>query len=89
MLLDSLTQNKIPPKLIRLIKLTLENTRAKVKVNNAYAEESRVESGVKPGDPLSPTSFSLVIDAVLKRNLIRGVTSPHDSDNLRPTQMTY
>jgi len=89
LLLDSLTQNKIPPKLIRLIKLTLENTRAKVKVNNAYTEEFRVESGVKPGDPLSPTSFSLVIDAVLKRNLIRGVTSPHDSDNLRPTQMTY
>ena len=32
-ILDSLTQNKIPPKLIRLIKLTLENTTGKVKVN--------------------------------------------------------
>jgi len=35
-ILDSLTQYKIPPKLIRLVKLTLENTTAKVKVNNVY-----------------------------------------------------
>jgi hypothetical protein len=66
-ILDSLTQNKIPPKLIRLIKLTLENTTAKVKVNNTCREEFRVESGVKQGDPLSPTLFSLVIDTVLKK----------------------
>jgi hypothetical protein len=66
-ILDSLTQNKVPPKLIRLIKLTLENTTAKVKVNNAYTEEFRVESGIKQGDPLSPTLFSLVIDTVLKK----------------------
>ena len=51
----------------KLIKLTLENTTAKVKVNNAYTEEFRVESGVKQGDPLSPTLFSLVIDTVLKK----------------------
>jgi len=71
-ILDSLTQNKIPPKLIRLVKLTLENTRAKVKVNNAYTLEFRVESGVKQGDPLSPTLFSLVIDTVLKKLDLRG-----------------
>jgi hypothetical protein len=66
-ILDSLTQNKIPPKLIRLIKLTLKNTRTKVKVNNEYTEEFRVKSGVKQGDPLSPTLFSQVIDTVLKK----------------------
>jgi len=69
-ILDSLTQNKIPSKLIRLIKLTLENTTAKVKVKNAYMMEFRVASGVKQGDPLSSTLFSLVIDTVLKKNLI-------------------
>jgi hypothetical protein len=69
-ILDSLTQNKIPPKLIRLMKLTLENT--KVKVNNAYTEEFRVESGVKRGDPLSPTLFILVIDTVIKKLDLRG-----------------
>ena len=54
-ILDSLTQNKIPSKLIRLIKLTLENTTAKVKVNNAYMMEFRVESGVKRGSGFSHT----------------------------------
>jgi hypothetical protein len=87
-ILDSLTQNKIPLKLIRLIKLTLENTTAKDKVNNAYMEEFRVESEVKQGDPLSPTQFSLVIDTVLeqldlKGNMCTGLRQ------LRPTQMTY
>jgi len=71
-ILDSLTQNKIPSKLIRLIKLTLENTTTKVKVNKAYTMEFRVESGVKQGDPLSPTLFSLVIDTVLKKLDLRG-----------------
>jgi hypothetical protein len=66
-ILDSLTQNKIASKLIRLIKLTLESTTAKVKVNNAYTMEFRVKSGVKQGDPLSPTLFNLVIDTVLKK----------------------
>jgi hypothetical protein len=66
-MLDSLTQNKIPSKLIRLIKLTLENTTAKIKVNNAYTMEFRVQSGVKQGVLLSPTLFSLVIDTVLKK----------------------
>jgi hypothetical protein len=66
-IIDSLTQNKIPPKLIRLVKLTLENTTAMLKVNNAYTSEFRVESGVKQGDPLSLTLFSLVIDTVLNK----------------------
>jgi hypothetical protein len=47
-------------------------TTAKVKVNNAYTSGFRVESGVKQGDPLSPTSFSLVIDTILKELDIRG-----------------
>jgi len=70
-----ITQNKIPPKLIRLIELTLENTTAKVKVNNTYTEEFRVESGVKQGDPLSVTLFSLVIDTVIRKLDLRGNVS--------------
>ena len=42
-ILDSLIQYKIPPKLIRLVKLTLENTTAKIKVNNLYTSEYRAE----------------------------------------------
>jgi hypothetical protein len=40
-ILDSLIQYKIPPELTRLVKLTLGNTMAKVKVNNAHV---RVQS---------------------------------------------
>jgi hypothetical protein len=40
---------------------------AKVKANNTYTMEFRVESGVKHGDLVSPTLFSLVIDTVLKK----------------------
>jgi hypothetical protein len=68
-ILDSLIQYKIPPKPIRLVKLTLENTTAKVKVNNAYTSEFRVERGVKQGDPLSRTLFSLVVDTILKKDI--------------------
>jgi len=74
-ILDSLIQYKIPPKLIRLVKLTLENTTAKVKVNNTNTSEFRVDSGVKQGDPLSPTLFSLVIDTILKKLDVRGSIS--------------
>jgi hypothetical protein len=66
-ILDSLTQYKIPPTLIRLVQLTMENTMAKVKVNNTYTSEFRVERGVKQGDPLSPTLFSLVINTVIRK----------------------
>jgi hypothetical protein len=40
-ILDSLIQNKIPSKLIELINLTLENTKAKVKINNSHTAEFR------------------------------------------------
>jgi len=80
--------NKNSYQLRYLIKLTLENTTAKVKVNNAYTMEFRVESGVKQDDLLSPTLFSLVIDTVLN-NLIWDVTSLHYSDNLQIMQMTF
>jgi hypothetical protein len=54
-IVDALIQYIIPPKLIRLVKLTLENTMAKVKVNNTYSSEFRVESGVKHGLAFSYT----------------------------------
>lgn len=60
-ILDSLTQKKLPSKLIRF---SLVNATAKVQLNNAYTAEFRMESGVKRGDPLFPTLFSLMIDTL-------------------------
>jgi hypothetical protein len=58
-ILISLQLNKISPKLINFIKLTLGNTNAKVKVHNTYTTEFRVDIGLTQGDPLSPTLFNL------------------------------
>jgi len=38
--------------LLRLIELTLINNRTRVKINNEYTEDFKVESGVKQGDPV-------------------------------------
>jgi hypothetical protein len=64
--------NKIPPKLINLIQLTLENTTVKVKVNNTFTTDFKIHNGVKQGDLLSPTLFNLVIDKVLTQLDRRG-----------------
>jgi hypothetical protein len=64
--------HKIPPKLINLIQLTLENTTARVKVNNALSTNFKINTGVKQRDPLSPTLFNMVIDSVLTQMDTRG-----------------
>ena len=64
--------NKTPSKLANLIKLTLKNTTANVKVNNTHTLDFRVDSGVKQGDPPSPTLFNPVIDTVLKQLDLKG-----------------
>jgi hypothetical protein len=66
-IIESLMQHDIPSKTIRLIGLTLTNTIAKVKINNQFTEDFSVEIGVKQGDPLSATLFTVVIDNVLKK----------------------
>jgi hypothetical protein len=71
-IIECLTKYEIPTKTIRLIGLTLINTTAKVKINNQLTEEFRVDSGVKQGDPLSATLFSIVTDSVLKQLDLRG-----------------
>ena len=45
-IIQRLAQDNVPAKLIRLTELTLINTRARVKINNEYTEEFKVESGV-------------------------------------------
>ena len=63
---------EVPDKLIRLIISSLTHTRARVKINRDYTEEFIVKCGVKQGDPLSATLFSLVIDTILKQMELRG-----------------
>ena len=78
---DSVYRNKIPEclspynfpaKLKRLIELTVINTRTRVKINNESAEELKVESEVKQGDPLIASLFSVVVDVILRQLVLRG-----------------
>jgi hypothetical protein len=45
----------IPSKLIKLIAKTLQDSKARVKVNQSYTEYFEVTTAVKQGDPLSTT----------------------------------
>ena len=62
----------IPNKLVRLIKMTLQNTEASVKIENLTSKPFSVSSGVRQGDPLSATTFNLILDSVIKKLNLRG-----------------
>ena len=71
-IIECLTKYEVPNKIIRLIGLTFTNSTAKVKTGNQLTEEFQIVSGVKQGDPLSATLFSIVIDDVLKQLDLKG-----------------
>jgi hypothetical protein len=71
-IIECLAQYKVAEKLIRLIDLTLITTRAKVKINNEYTKEFKIEARVKQREPLSGTLFSLVVDIILKQRDLGG-----------------
>ena len=69
---SSLTEQNVPDKLIKLITLTMQQTKMKVKVNNNYSEWFETKTGVRQGDPLSALLFSVVLDSVVKNLEVRG-----------------
>jgi len=52
--------------------LTHSNKRVKLRIQNATTEEFNTNSGVKQGDPLSATLFTLVMDMILKQLDFKG-----------------
>jgi endonuclease/exonuclease/phosphatase family metal-dependent hydrolase len=62
----------IPAKLTSLVKVTLAETTAQVKIGNRASREFRCTSGVKQGDALSATLFNIVLNAAMKDLSIRG-----------------
>ena len=51
---------------------TLQDTKVRVKVNQNYTEKFEILMGVKQGDPLSATLFSILIDDIVKQLELRG-----------------
>jgi hypothetical protein len=52
--------------------MTLQNTEASVKLENLTSKPFLISSGVRQGDPLSATIFSLVLHSVIDKLNIRG-----------------
>jgi hypothetical protein len=69
---NSLIKNNVPNKLINRIKVTMQQTRMKVKVNNSYSEWFETKTGVRQGDPLSALLFSVVLNSVMDNLEVRG-----------------
>jgi len=76
-IIECLNKYEIPSKLIKLTARTLQDTKARVKVNQNYTEKFEITTGVKQGDPLSATVFSIVTDDILKQLELRGNISTH------------
>ena len=69
---ECLKQYEVPRKLINLIQITLQQNKAKVKINNDMTEQFETTSGVKQGDPLSALLFSIVMDVIITKLEVRG-----------------
>jgi hypothetical protein len=76
-IIQCLNKYNIPGKLIKLITRILQDTKVRVKVNQNYTENFEILMGVKQGDPLSATLFSIVFDDVLKQLELRSNISTH------------
>jgi sorting nexin-29 len=67
-----LQELRIPNKLVQLIKMTIQNIEASVKIQNLTSKPFSISSGVRQGDPLSATIFNLILNSVIKKLNLRG-----------------
>jgi hypothetical protein len=68
---NSVIKYIVPDKLVKLIRLTMQQTKMKLKINN-YTEWFEMKTGVRQGDPLSALLFSLVLDIIITDLDVRG-----------------
>jgi hypothetical protein len=66
-----LQERRIPNTFVRLIKIRLQNTEGSVKIENLTSKLSSISSGVRQGNTLSGTIFSLILDSVIKKLSLR------------------
>jgi len=71
-MLQALKEMQIPGKIVRLVNMVTKHTKAKIKLNNEYTEQTDVKTGIKQGDPLSTILFSTVMESLMRKLEIRG-----------------
>ena len=70
-----LQELRIPKELVRLIKMTIQNTETSVKIENLTSKAFSFWSGVRQGDPFSATIFNLILVSVIRKFILRGDVS--------------
>lgn len=58
---------KIPAKLVRLVKVCVQNSKFKVKFNSVMSEVFPIETGLRQGDALSPILFNIAMQSVIRK----------------------
>ena len=67
-----LKEMQIPGKIVNLVNMVTQNTKAKIKLNNECTEQVEVKTGIKQGDPLSTILFCTVMESLMEKLEIRG-----------------
>ncbi|PSN43351.1 hypothetical protein C0J52_15555 [Blattella germanica] len=57
---------EIPKKLITLVKVTMENTQSKIKIQNKLSNPVTIKNGVRQGDSLSCLLFNIALEKVIR-----------------------
>jgi len=61
-----LKESGIPKKLVKLIKMTLQDANGEVKIQSQQTKASGIERGLRQGDALFTMLFNIVLDKVIK-----------------------
>jgi hypothetical protein len=57
----------IPKKLVRLLKMCLNETCSKVRVGKLLSDKFPIQNGLKQGDALSPLLFSFALEYAIRK----------------------
>lgn len=65
-LIRSMQEFEVPPKLERLVNMTLKKTPNNVRIKNQVSEDFMVKTGLRQGDPLSTLLFNIALEKVMR-----------------------
>jgi hypothetical protein len=57
----------LPPKLVRLVRVTMTGTEVQVKVQTELTDTFKIRQGLKQGDGLAPVLFNLALQYVIRK----------------------